>query len=289
MKPKIAIVGYGYVGRALHCLFEDWVCAIFDPNPTDEAREEAKSLGYEAPFGSDWGTNEVFDKVNECELAIVSVPTLEKEDGSCDVSIVKKTIERLETKLILIKSTIRPGTTDKLMKETGKKLVFSPEYIGEGGYFTPPWLYPDPKLMKKHTFQIFGGPRKQTNGMVDMFIRKVGPHVFFAQTDAKTAEVVKYMENSWGAMKVIFGNEWFDICETQGVDYREVRELWALDSRVEKMHTAVFPHSRGYGGKCFPKDVAAIVQDTNEKGYVPEMMETVIKRNKYFNSLNKKS
>jgi len=108
----------------------------------------------------------------------------------------------------------------------------------------------------------------------------MGPHVFFAQTDAKTAEVVKYMENSWGAMKVIFANEWYDICEVHGVDYREVRELWALDSRVEKMHTAVFTDKRGYSGKCFPKDVNAIIEATKEAGYTPEVMETVKRVNK---------
>jgi UDPglucose 6-dehydrogenase len=275
----VAIVGYGYVGRGIHRLFGKRVKAIFDPAPTDEAVAEARGLGYEGKFD---------DKaaVNKCELAVISVPTAMKPDGSCDVSLVEKSVEWLKTEYILIKSTVKPGTTAKLIKKTRKKIAFSPEYLGESRYFTPPWLYPDPREMKMHTFQIFGGSREVTNRMVDIFTAVMGPHVFYAQTDPTSAEIVKYIENSWGAMKVTFCNEWFDICKAHGVDYREVRELWALDPRVQKMHTAVFPDKRGFGGKCFPKDVAGIVKATQEAGYEPELMKTVLKRNKYFTGLN---
>jgi nucleotide sugar dehydrogenase len=276
----VAIVGYGYVGRGVHRLFGKKVKAIYDPSPTPEAAAEAKTLGYELSFDDK-------NAVNKCELAVICVPTPQKADGGCDTSIVEKTVEWIKSPYILIKSTVRPGTTVRLAKKTGKKIAFSPEYMGEGNYFTPPWKYPDPKEMKMHTFQIFGGERKVTNRMVDIFQRTMGPHVFYAQTDATTAEIVKYMENSWGAMKVIFCNEWFDICKTHGVDYREVRELWTLDPRVEKMHTAVFTEKRGFGGKCFPKDVSGIVKATQEEGYEPELMKMVIKRNKFFSSLNK--
>ncbi len=245
-------------------------------------------MGFNSPADGDWSDNEMQERVNNCDLVVVCVPTLQKKDGSADTSIVDSTIAWLETPRILIKSTVPPGTTKRLAKEWGKSIAFSPEYMGEGGYFTPFWKYPDPKEMKMHSFQIFGGPRGLTKDLVDIFIRKMGPHVDFYQTDSTSAEVVKYMENSWGAMKVIFGNEWYDICEAHGVDYREVREMWAADSRVEKMHTAVFPHSRGYGGKCFPKDIEAIVKATNDKGYKPKIMEMVIERNKEFNARNEK-
>ena len=271
---KIGIVGYGYVGKALHEFFGDKVASIYDPSykkiPKFPKIKTTKSSFY------------------NLDLAVVSVPTNEKKDGSCDVSLVDQTIKWLPTKLILIKSTVIPGTTEKLSKKYKKNLVFSPEYIGEGNYYTPPWKYPDPKQMIKHEFQIFGGPRKVTNEVVDIFVSIMGPHVSYMQTDAKTAETVKYMVNSWGATKVTFANEWFDICKTLGVDYREVRELWALDSRVEKMHTAVFKDKRGYGGKCFPKDMSAIIAQVNKKGYKPKFLESVKTVNSDMIEKNKK-
>jgi UDPglucose 6-dehydrogenase len=270
---KIAIVGYGFVGKGMHRLFGDDVMAIYDPF-TDDLKA----------FPTTGTTKKA---VNNCELAIVCVPTKEKADGSCDTSLVEEAIKWLKVPLILIKSTVEPGTTDKLRKKYKKNIAFSPEYMGEGKYFVPPWKYPDPREAKLHTFQIFGGPREVTKKILDIFVRVMGPHVFYAQTDAKTAEVVKYMINSWGAMKVTFANEWYDICEALGVDYREVRELWALDSRVEKMHTAVFPDKRGYGGKCFPKDVSAIIEATKRAAYRPKLMETIKSLNKEFSKKSK--
>ena len=265
---KVAIVGYGYVGRALHSFFGDCVAAVYDPQyrkiPNYPQIETSKNA------------------VNECSLTVICVPTPQSEDGSCDTSIVEATIKWLKTPLILIKSTVAPGTTQKLSKKYGKKLVFSPEYIGEGRYFIPPWKYPDPKDMKTHTFQIFGGSREVTRKIVDIFTDIMGPHVSYIQTDSTTAEIVKYMVNSWGATKVTFANEWYDICEAHGVDYREVRELWALDSRVEKMHTAVFPDKRGFGGKCFPKDINAIIASSKKHKYTPKLIETVKKINTEF-------
>lgn len=267
---SVAIIGYGYVGRGMHRLFDRQTAAVYDPFAKD------------IPAGM--GTAKA--DANKCDLAIICVPTLEKKDGSCDTSVVEETVSWLKTPLILIKSTVPPGTTDRLVKKTGKKIAFSPEYLGESSYYTPPWKYPDPREVKMHTWQIFGGEKAATQGIYDIFIRVMGPHVYYAQTEAKTAEMVKYLENSWGAMKVIFFNEWFDICKAHGVDYRDVRELWALDPRTEKMHTAVFVDKRGFGGKCFPKDVSAIIKATEDRGYEPKMMKMVKKRNAEFSKLN---
>jgi len=212
---KIAIIGWGYIGKGMGKLFEKQLFAI-----------DTLSLTEKEKIGLTKFPNLISvsrKKVNSCDLGIVCVPTPEARDGSCDTSIVQETINWLETPLILIKSTVEPGTTNRLVKKTGKKIAFSPEYMGEGNYFIPPWKYPDPKKVKAHTFQIFGGERETTKAIVDIFVKVMGPHVFYAQTDATTAEMVKYMENSWIAMKVTFANEWYDICEAYGVYYREAR------------------------------------------------------------------
>lgn len=266
---KIAIVGHGYVGKAIERFFKDHFEVLFyDPNDKDSSSKE---------------------DCNTADLAIVCVPTPMKEDGSVDLSIIEETINWLDTPLILIKSTIPPGTTNKLKSNYKQikgldyaSIAFSPEYVGEGKYVVQWWKdkgYAHPTDMKYHDFQIFGGDRETTKAIIPFFQRVTGPEVKYMQTDSTTAEVVKYMENSWGFMKVMFCNEFYDISQAFGVDYNEVRELWLLDGRVERMHTAVFVDDRKVGGKCFPKDLNGIVKASEKAGHDPKLLKAVLQKN----------
>ena len=264
-KKTIGVVGPGYVGQGIIRLFGEQIQAVYSPS------------GNSVPLEFKHGFRDTKEAINKCDLIVLSVPTPMSEDGQCDLSKIQETFSWLkEDALVLIKSTIIPGTTNQLQMQYPKmRIAFSPEYMGEGNYFTPFWKYPDPKEMKYHTFQIFGGIRSATNDIVNIFQRVMGPHVFYAQTDSRTAEFVKYMENVWGAMKVTWANEMFEAARVHEVDYIEARELWALDNRVEKMHTAVFPDKRGFSGKCFPKDVRAFIEATKKLGYDPKLLSQV--------------
>lgn len=277
MKQKIALYGFGYVGKAVYNLLKDhYEIKIFDPG-----------------FDGD-GKVQNYDDMIDCELGIVCVPTPMGDGGAADLSIVEKTISEARQKYLLIKSTIVPGTTKRLQEMLNvnvppyihsleKTLCFSPEYIGEGKYQVAWWKgYPHPTDMKYHSFQIFGGPREATNKFVELFQRVLGPDCQYWQTDSTTAELVKYMENSWGATKVIFCNEFAEIARAFGVDYRELRELFLLDGRVERMHTSVFEGKRGFGGKCYPKDVNAIVKAAEAAGYAPALLKQVLASNDEF-------
>jgi len=255
---KIAIIGYGYVGQGYHKVFPEAI--IYD---------EPKNLGAR-------------EFVNGCDLAIISVPTPMKEDGNCDISIVEDVISWIETPLILIKSTIPPGTTDKLKEKTGKKICFSPEYIGEGKYFVSEWKYPNPTNPISHTFQIIGGDKKDADEIVGVLCERLGPEKFYYIIDAVEAEIVKYMENAWGATKVSFCQEFYDLCQVFGVSYNKVREGFLLDSRVERMHTAVFPDRRKWSGKCWPKDISAIIKKAEEMGYSMNLLKQVVKSNQKY-------
>ncbi len=259
---KVAIIGYGYVGKAMKSFFKDhFEVLIYDPLVIGNTKEE----------------------INTCGLAIVCVPTPMAGNYDVDLSIIKETIAWLETPLILIKSAVPPGTVDALVKETGKNICVSPEYIGEGKYVVQWWKdkgYPHPTDMKYHDFQIFGGDRETTKGVIEFYKKVVGPEVKYIQTDAKTAELCKYMENCWGATKVTFCNEFAKIAEAFGVDYNELRELWLLDGRVERMHTVVFEDNRGFAGKCWPKDVNGMVKQAEAAGYIPKLLKAVLEVNK---------
>ena len=89
------------------------------------------------------------------------------------------------------------------------------------------------------------------------------------------------MENSYLATKVVFCEEFFRICEAFGVDYNQVREGWLLDPRTEPSHTFVRKDGNpGFGGKCLPKDISAIISSSEKAGYSPDLLKAVQEYNK---------
>ena len=270
---RIAIVGHGYVGQAMDAFFRDhYPIKILDPKYYFSGCSIPKAATHPIKYVS----YEPAD-MNDCDVAIVCLPTQSTADGSCDTSLVEDAVRSLETPLILIKSTVSPGTTDRLMKETGKRIVFSPEYCGESKYWSEYKFHTD---VKETPWFTFGGNAKDTAEMVSLFMKVAGPTKIYHQTDALTAELAKYVENSFYAMKVTFCYEIANVCEKLGVDYFKMREAWLLDPRINRMHTAVFEENDApFGGKCFPKDVKAIVHASNKLGYSPKLLEEVLKSN----------
>ena len=260
---KIAIVGYGYLGKAFARFFSDFEVVVYDP-----AYKEYSD----------------FDKVNTADLAVICVPTNMKEGGSADTSIVWDVASKITIPTV-IKSAVPPGTTDALNIKYGDLFVVSPEYMGESTYYTPP-KYPHPQDGKSHGFLVVGGPEPVATLVVDTFMRVMGPDTKVIKMDAIEAELVKYMENTWGATKVTFANEFYEICKAFKADYHKVREGWAMDGRVERMHTMVLPDKRGFGGKCFPKDLFAIIHASTKKNYHPKLLLQVLHSNEEFIAKN---
>ena len=83
------------------------------------------------------------------------------------------------------------------------------------------------------------------------------------------------MENAFLAAKVAFCNEFYDIASAHGIDYNELRELWLLDPRIGRSHTFVLPHSRGFGGRCLPKDLSSIIDSAHRAGVTPALLQGV--------------
>jgi len=260
---KIGIVGHGYVGKGMEKFFQNhYEVNVYDP-------------------GLQNGNTKT--EINECDLAVVCVPTPMAKDKTCDTSIVEEVISWIKTPVIWVRSTIAPGTTERLKKKYRKRIVFSPEYLGESKYWTPYDFHTDEK---KSPYIILGGDKKDTNYVLSLIAPIMGPVKQYPQTDATTAEIVKYMENTFFALKVIFANEMFDICKALKVDFYEVRDLWSLDPRLNPMHTMVFEDNRGFGGKCFPKDVNSIIQISKKAGYTPETLEKMVEVNEKMRKQN---
>jgi len=246
----IAIIGMGYVGTQHLKLFPDAI--QIDP---------PRGLGN-------------YGQTRECELSIVCVPTPMREDGSCDTSIVEEVVPRLQSDLVLIRSTVTPGTCDKLPDN----VVFSPEYLGESTYYTPP-QYPQPDNPLQHGYMILGGDEDDCSRIADIFMPVLGPCTRFRFVTRKEAEIIKYAENSFFALKVTFANQLRQICEAAGVNYHRVREGWIDDPRVGPMHSAAFAQKPGFDGKCLPKDTAAVAAYCRTIGIDPLLLDAALRQN----------
>jgi UDPglucose 6-dehydrogenase len=250
---RIGIVGYGVVGRAIARFFEcSHEIVVFDKYLADLSSTERRA------------------SINNCELVFVCVPTPTTPEAlSADMSAVVETAQWVEVPMC-IRSTILPGTTETLIAQTGKSIAFSPEYLGEAP--THPW-----RCEQNCGFLIVGG----TNLMAELVFsayRPIVPHDFrFVQTDATTAELCKYMENCFLATKVAFVNQFYDIASRLGVVFEQLRALWLLDQRVGYSHTTV-TQERGFGGRCLPKDLQAIVTLMGQRGTAP-LLEAVLAYN----------
>jgi UDPglucose 6-dehydrogenase len=269
---SVAVIGYGYVGKAMTSFFKDhYDVIVYDPN-ISQVEKGATLVG-------------AMSEVNSCDVAVVCVPTPRDELGHCDTSVVEDVVSWIECDLIILKSTVDVGTTDRLITESGKKIVFSPEYCGESSYWTPYKFHTD----VKHTpFFIFGGEKSSTSSCVDLYMPIVGPTKTYAQTTALEAETAKYMENVFYASKIVFCYEMNEVCNAVGADYNEVRELWLLDPRINRMHTAVFAaNDRPFGGKCLPKDTSALVSMAKRNGYEAKFLSEILNSNERINTIRK--
>lgn len=276
-KESIVVISCGFVGHAIINLIKKHY-QIYCYDPAYHPGIKYQDLD-EVIF-----LNNIEEHPDDAILGIVCAPTPSTSDGSCDLQYIENALYKLKTPLIMIKSTIEVGTTDILKKTFNKRIVFSPEFVGESKYYNPyfndemisvPWL-------------VLGGDPEDTRAILEIMIGILGPTKRYYQCPAKEAEMIKYVENVFFATKVTFCNEIYEICEKLGIDYWKVREGWLLDPRVggDGMHTAVFADNRGYGGRCFPKDTKALAKLAEKIGYRANLIEEVIKSNEKFRAMN---
>lgn len=238
---KVGVVGVGMVGGATKRYLEK--------------KEGLELFLYDK--GQNIGSPE---EVNKAELVFVCVPTPYLKDGTgFDLSYVEETLSWLDgEKVVVIKSTVLPGTTEMLQKKYPQhKLLMNPEFLTEETA-DQDMMYPDR--------QIVGYTEKSHDVAGDLMqLLPLAP--FDRIMPATEAELVKYFGNTWFSVKVSFGNQMYDLCQALGVDYDRMVEAAAADKRIGRTHLNVWHKGyRGYGGKCLPKDTKAIIQLANAKG-----------------------
>lgn len=259
-RPKVGVVGAGVVGTAVRELCGPETI-LYDPyHPELAGNRQA---------------------INGCDVAFICVPTPMNDDGSCNTSIVEEVVAWVQAPLVILRSTVAPGTTDRLRAEYRKRIVFQPEYLGE----TAAHVF---GRLAERDFIVLGGPTEDISRAADFYKNYYNSYVHFYFCDALTAELAKYMENAFYAVKVTFVNEFSDIAAAHGVDFNVLREIWLADPRISRDHTFVYPEARGFSGKCLPKDCNALVQSCLKHGYTPRLMQATLEINQQFLRLNKR-
>jgi UDPglucose 6-dehydrogenase len=252
---KIGVVGHGVVGSAVARHFS-----------ADHRPEVTIYDKFQPPYNHPGRKT----AVNACDLVFVAVPTPIGQDGvSCDVSAVEECVSWI-TVPICIRSTIPPGTVDRLSAATGKSIVFSPEYLGE--QLGHPW-----RNEGDSGFLIVGGSPDVCELVLSAYRSIPELELKYYCTNARTAELCKYMENCYLATKVAFVNQFFDIAHALNIDFDELRLLWLADPRIGSSHSTVTA-VRGFRGRCLPKDISALVAVMKPFGGAP-LLEAVMEYN----------
>jgi UDPglucose 6-dehydrogenase len=268
---KISVVGTGYVGLVVGTCFaesgNDVVCVdvdeaklrmlrkgespIYEPGLTDLLRKNIaeKRLTF---------TSDLEQAVTKTDIIFLALPTPQSEDGSADLQHVLAVSRKIGQamngyKIIVNKSTVPVGTGDRvkeiIRKETRHEfdVVSNPEFLKEGAAIND--------FMKPDRVVIGGDSQKALHIMADLyapFVRTGNPLILM---DIYSSELTKYASNAFLATKVSFMNEIANLCEKVGADVDLVRKGMGTDARIGSQFLFA---GAGYGGSCFPKDVAAL-------------------------------
>lgn len=262
MKNSVGIIGQGFVGSAIR----EGLNSFYNVLTFDIDEEKCNS-----------SIQEIIEK---CEIIFQCLPTPMKKSGECDLRVVSSSIARLEEEarsqdknpIVVIKSTVPPGTTEELNRSCENiTVIFSPEFLTEANHIDD---------FKNQTRIILGGQRPATCRVKTMF-RKAFPDIPIIKTGDRTAEMVKYFLNNFLTVKVSFANEMYQICEKLNIDYDKVTEYALYDKRIGPTHLAVpGPDGEfGYGGHCFPKDLAAMVHIAEAKGVDASILKSAQQKN----------
>ncbi len=296
---NIAVVGTGYVGLVTGTCFAETgnnvICVDVDEKKVEKLKngvipifEPGLDLIFERNIREKrlTFTTDLHEAVRKAEVVCLCLPTPQGGDGKADLSYILKVADDLGKffkkepnighKVLVDKSTVPIGTSDKV-KEAVKKhaldfefdVVSNPEFLREGMAVED--------FMKPERV-VIGTSNPKTKKVMELlyepFVRSGNPIYFM---DERSAEMTKYAANSFLAAKISFMNEIANLCELTGADVDKVRIGMGSDSRIGKRF--LFP-GVGYGGSCFPKDVMALWNTSNEYKYDFKILESVISVNK---------
>lgn len=296
---KVGVIGTGYVGLVTGVCFaskgidvicmdnmqskvdklNSGICTIYEPD-LEEYMDKAitnRKLQF---------TTDLEYVIDSSDIVFLCLPTPPKEDGSADLSYVEAVAKSIcsvvkSDKIIVNKSTVPVGTCDIVKnifaqyntnKNVEIQVISNPEFLREG-FAVGDFLNPD-----RIVVGVESGPKELEvkNAMTNLyqdFIQNSDQLIFM---DIKSSEMTKYAGNSFLAVKITFINEMANLCEKVGANIDFVRKGIGADSRIGSKF--LYP-GIGYGGSCFPKDVQALNNTSDQNNYKFEILKTVMSVN----------
>ncbi|MCX7626113.1 MAG: UDP-glucose/GDP-mannose dehydrogenase family protein [Candidatus Sumerlaeaceae bacterium] len=280
---KVAIFGLGYVGTVCGACFARYGHEVIgvDVNPlkvqmiaegqSPIVEPELDTLLAEAHRqGRLRATTEAGEAVAWADVSLVCVGTPSNENGSLNLDYIygvcRQIGEALRAKdsfhVVVIRSTVLPGTVDrcaKIIEETSAKrqathfaVASNPEFLREGSaihdFMNPP-------------FTLVGTNDERARELLRELYAPVGAE--FIAVEPRVAEMLKYVNNSFHALKVAFANEIGEICKSMGIDSHTVMELFMRDTKLN-ISPAYFRPGYAYGGSCLPKDLSALAYQAQQ-------------------------
>ena len=297
---KIAVIGLGFVGLSLSSVLASKGLDIIGIDIDEEKCK--KIINGISPFfepeldkvlqnglKKKLKVSSDFSLIKNCDFIFVTVSTPQNTNGSIDLTIIKKAVTSLGENLlknkkkpiIFIKSTVIPGTIEKIIipileKKSNKKdgkgfgLISNPEFLQESSAIR------DTKF--PHVI-ILGSNQSEFMRKAKKIFIKLHPNVPIITTNHQTAEMIKYTNNSFLATKISFINQISNICQSiPGANVEDVARAIGLDPRIGSLFLNAGP---GYGGSCLPKDVKAIINFSNKIGVKPVLLDAVETVNDY--------
>jgi len=283
--PKISIIGSGFVGAAIGKGFKQLGTEVIFYDIDENRVEQLKKGGLDA-------TSDIDYAVKNSDISFMAVPT-PSVDGKIDLSYIKSASEAIakalkdkeDYHLIVVKSTVVPTTSEKVVKpviekSSGKKcgedfgLCMNPEFLTE---IHSSWS--DDSSTSRDFFTeeriVIGEFDKRSGDILEELYKSL--NVPIIRVNLHTAELIKYASNCTLASRII---PWYDfktVCDKLGVDVQFVADIIAMDSRIGKYGSVIT--GKGYQGKCLPKDMKAFIHFAKEFGCRPVLLETVDKIN----------
>ena len=263
---KIGTIGVGFVGGATAKIL----------NSKHEVYLYDK---YKAPINN----KECLETIaKEAEAIFICVPTPMQVSGAIDytnihssicdlLQAVEKAGRNPNDILIIIRSTAVSGTTDKLSQKYPFRFAFNPEFLREK------YALED---MQNTNRVVIGANDTRSLEQVESIYKPIFPNAKYILTDAKTAEMVKYMANGMLTGQIALANEFYQICKAMDIDYNTVKNTILLDDRIGRNLDVPGHDGRlGYGGKCLIKDINALIHVAREHDYRPYLLEEVWRLN----------
>lgn len=257
MMKQIGVIGGGVVGQALKAYYQG--IKIYDKHQPQD----------------------MLEAVLDCDEIFIAVPTpfnhgfdlTEMNDAFSNLAEVKD-------KTVIIKSTVIPGTTDAYQLQYPQhKILFNPEFLTQDTAVDD-FIHPDRQII---------GYTDKSKEIAAAVLTSLPSAPYQKIMPASAAELVKYMFNTFYATKVVFANQFYDLCQGLDIDYELVKEAFLTEKKNLNNHFDIWHKGyRGYSGKCLPKDLNALIELADKNKFDLELLKTVRDINEKLKQVKKK-